>query len=260
MLPDWVSNETISLLAQGLILTIWMTAITSILSLAIGVGVGIMRLSNGRFRNSLAAIYIEVFRNVPALVLILFWAFAFPNLFPLDLRRSIFFQNEIIYRLELLTGISVPYYALAAGLALTLNTSAYIAELFRAGVGTIPQQYVDGYRTFGATKQVVLKQIIIPQGLLAASPAITTRLIHHMKNTTLAAVVSTPEFFHSIQSAITRSFRAVEFLTLAALVFLALSTAYSYLLKWLEKRLMNQYRPEIKEEGANLSLQGLLVE
>jgi polar amino acid transport system permease protein len=233
-----------------------MTAITSILSLAIGVGVGIMRLSNGRIRSLLASIYIEVHRNVPALVLIIFWAFAFPNLFPLELRRNIFFQNEIIYGLELLTGISVPYYAFAAGLALTLNTSAYIAELFRAGVGTIPQQHVDAYRTFGATKRMVLKQIIIPQGLIAASPAITTRLIHHMKNTTLAALVSTPEFFHSIQAAITRSFQAVEFLTLAALVFLALSTAYSYLLKWFEKRLMT----EAHKEGANLHLQRLLVE
>ena len=187
MYPDWISNETIILLLEGLKVTLWMTVITSILSLIFGVGFGLMRLSTGRIRRLVAGIYIEINRNVPALVLVIFWAFAFPNLFPLEMRRNIFFDNELTFFLERLTGLSVPYYAMAAGFALTLNTSAYIAELFRAGVRTIPRQYIDAFRTFGATNQVVIKQILVPQGVLAAFPAITTRLIHHMKNTTLAA-------------------------------------------------------------------------
>lgn len=260
MLPGWLSNETILLLAQGLIITIWLTTITSILAISIGVMVGILKLSNRKIDRSLATIFIEVHRNVPVLILIIFWAFAFPNLFPAELRRYLFFQNGILLWFEWFTSLSVPYYAIAAGLALTLNASAYIAELFRAGVGTIPRQHIDAYRTFGATMQVVLRQIIIPQGLIAVLPAITTRLIHHMKNTTLAALVSTPEFFHSIQAAITRSFRAVEFLMLAALIFLILSTAYSYILKRLERSLMRRYRPGVNDKGVNLNPKALLVE
>lgn len=260
MFPGWLSYETISLLAQGLILTILLTAITSILAISIGVMVGLFKLSNGNIRRSFATIYIEVHRNVPVLILIIFWAFAFPNLFPLELRRYLFFHNGVVLWLESLTGLSVPYYALAAGLALTLNTSAYIAELFRAGVGTIPRQHIDAYRTFGATMAIVLKEIIIPQGLIAVSPAITTRLIHHMKNTTLAALVSTPEFFHSIQAAITRSFRAVEFLMLAALIFIILSSTYSFLLKWLERSLISRYRPVVNDEAVNPNLTMMFIE
>ena len=254
MYLDWITNETIILLLQGLKVTLWMTLTTSILALALGVGLGLMRLSSRRVLHWLAGIFIEIHRNVPALVLIIFWAFVFPNLFPQEIRRNIFFDNELVKSLEHFTGLSVPYYTIAAGLALTLNTSAYIAELFRAGVGTLPRQYLDAFRTFGATKYLILKQLLIPQGLLAAFPAITTRLIHHLKNTTLAAMVSTPEFFHSIQAAITQSFRAVEFLTLAALVFLSLSIVYSWILKWVEERFKSRYGlGEMGGEKTNLN-------
>jgi len=231
---EWLSPETIKLLLEGLYLTIWLTAVTSVLSLVLGVVVGSFRLSKNRILRWSAAAYIEIHRNIPALVLIIFWAFAVPQLFPADLRRVIFFDNPLIFQIETVTGLSVPYYTLAAGIALTLNTSAYLAELYRAGVGTISQNIVDAARTLGASNWILMSRILIPRGLGAAFPAISTRLIHHMKNTTLAALVATPEFFHSTQTAISRSFRAVEYLLLAAAVYLVLSSLYAKLLRWIE--------------------------
>ena len=73
--------------------------------------------------------------------------------------------------------------------------------------------------------------------MLFRSPAISTRLIHHLKNTALAAFVATPEFFHSTQTAITRTFLALEFLLLAAIVYLLLAFSLSGLLRWVEGRL-----------------------
>ncbi|MCI0394550.1 MAG: ABC transporter permease subunit [Chloroflexi bacterium] len=237
MIFDWLAAETAALLWRGLLLTVGLTAVTSLLALAAGVAAGTARLSRRRWLRWLAAAYVEVHRNVPALVLIVFWAFALPNVFPAGVRRTLFFDNGIVYGLQQITGFSVPYYVLAAGLALTLNTSAYLAELFRAGVGTIAQEHLDAARSLGASQGAVFWQIVLPQGLRAVFPAVATRLIHNMKNTALAAFVSTPEFFHSAQTAITRSFRAVELLLLAAGVYLALSFLFSSLLGWLEGRL-----------------------
>jgi len=234
---DWLTSETIQLLWQGIILTLGLTLLTSIFSLLIGIIIGTLRLSGSRFLRGVAAIYVIIHRNSPALVLIIFWAFAFPNLFPLEQRQFFFFNNPLMEGISQLTGLSLPYYALAATLALTLNTSAYIAELFRAGVGTIAQEHLDAARSLGASPRALFWLFVLPQGVRAAFPAISTRLIHNMKNTALAAFVSVPEFFHSTQTAITRTFRAFEFLLLAAGVYLALSFLFAALLRWMDRRL-----------------------
>ncbi|MFZ0548422.1 MAG: amino acid ABC transporter permease [Candidatus Promineifilaceae bacterium] len=246
---SWLTKETVALLWQGIILTLVLTAVTSVAALIIGVGTGVARLSGKGFWRRAAVIHIELHRNIPALVLIIFWAFALPNLFPPALRQTIFFDNFFVNALSDLTGLSVPYYALAAAFGLTLNTSAYLAELFRAGVGTIPREHIDAARSLGASPVVTLRNILIPEGIRASFPAMSTRLIHNMKNTALAAFVSVPEFFHGIETAITRSFRAVEFLLLAAGIYLLLSYGYSLLLTAVEQRMTRRqvsavFKPE----------------
>jgi ABC-type amino acid transport system permease subunit len=161
-----------------------------------------------------------------------------PNLFAVEYRQLLFFENMVSNWAEGLSGLSLPYYALAVIIALTLNTSAYLAELFRAGVGTIAQQIVDAARSLGATEGIVYRQILLPQGVRAAYPAIATRLIHNMKNTALASIVAVPEFFHATQTAITRTFFALQFLLLAALMYLLLSASFSALLRLIERRLV----------------------
>jgi len=236
MTPNWLTPDLLNLLLQGLLLTVVLTAVTAALALILGVAAGTMRISANRFAGALAVLHVETHRNLPALVLMIIWAFALPNLFPTELRRPIFFDNAFLNWLSSWSGLSLPYYTLAAGVALVLNTSAYLAELFRAGVGAIPQQHVDAARTLGASRLKLFWTVLLPQGLRTAFPAISTRLIHHLKNTALAAFVATPEFFHSAQTAITRTFLALEFLMLAAIVYLLLAFAFSGLLRWVEKQ------------------------
>ena len=236
MTPNWLTPDLLNLLLQGLLLTVALTAVTAALALALGVAAGTMRISGNRFAAVLAVLHVETHRNLPALVLMIIWAFALPNLFPSEMRRALFFDNAFLNWLSSWSGLSLPYYTLAAGVALVLNTSAYLAELFRAGVGAIPQQHVDAARTLGASRLKLFWTVLLPQGLRTAFPAISTRLIHHLKNTALAAFVATPEFFHSAQTAITRTFLALEFLMLAAIVYLLLAFAFSGLLRWVEKQ------------------------
>lgn len=234
------TDTTLPLIWQGIAVTLWLTLITSVASVAVGVLVGIGRLSANKLIQRLSTAYVAIHRNVPALLLIIFWAFAVPNLFTSDLRQAIFFNNGIINWIGNLTGLSIPYYAFAATLALTLNTSAYIAELFRAGVGAIAQQQLDAARSLGAPQSVVLREIVIPQGVRIAFPTIATRLIHNMKNTALASFVSVPEFFNNTQGIINKTFQASEFLLLAAVVYLVLSFLFAQLLAgiehWLQQR------------------------
>jgi len=234
---EWITPEIAHMLIKGLQLTLWLTVATSLGSLVIGVFIGVMKISGSRSFRFLSEAFIEIHRNVPALVLIIFWAFAFPNLLPLELKQRLFFENPYINGFGEWAGLSIPYYTIAAGLALTLNTSAYLAEIFRAGVTTIPRENIDTARTLGANRWAILWNILIPQGMRAAFPAISTRLIHNMKNTALAAIVATPEFFHSIQTGITRSFRAIELLTLAGFFYLLFSLGMAALLRAIDIQL-----------------------
>jgi polar amino acid transport system permease protein len=150
-MPAWLSPEIIILLVNGLLMTIALGVITSALAMVLGVGLGWMKLSASRPMRGVSTVYIEVFRNVPALVSIIFWAYALPNIFPPEVRRNMFFDNGVLNLLGDVTGLSIPYYAIAAALGLTLNTSAYVAELFRAGVGTLSREHWEAARTLGAS-------------------------------------------------------------------------------------------------------------
>ncbi|MGB1251593.1 MAG: ABC transporter permease subunit [Candidatus Promineifilaceae bacterium] len=234
------NETTIPFLRQGIQVTLWLTLITSLASLGLGVGVGIGRLSAHRPIRQLSGVYVALHRNVPSLLLIIFWAFAVPNLFSAETRQQLFFNNTFFNTISDATNLSIPYYAFAAALALTLNTAAYIAELFRAGVGAIPQQQLDAARSLGAPQSTILRKLIVPQGVRIAFPTISTRLIHNMKNTALASFVAVPDFFNSTQGVINKTFQASEFLLVAAVVYLLLSFLMARLLNNIEYRYANE--------------------
>ncbi|MBV7337039.1 ABC transporter permease subunit [Chloroflexi bacterium TSY] len=236
MYIDWLTPETTALLLQGIYITMGLTIVTSIFSLIIGILFGTLRLSRQKYWRWAAIGFIEIHRNVPALVLIIFWAFAVPNMFPPELRQALFFNNVLMDWLGAVTGLSLPYYALAALLGLTLNTSGYLAELFRAGVSAIAREHIDAAQTLGASNWHLFQTILLPNAIRIAFPAISTRLIHNMKNTALASFVAVPEFFQMTQTAVTRTFRALEFLLLAAAIYLALSIVFAQLLRGVDRR------------------------
>ncbi len=238
---DWLTPDIAAELARGAVLTIALAVITAITATAAGIAVGAARMSSRSGLRRLAAAYIEVFRNVPALIQIIFWAFAVPNLLSPDTRRTLLFDNAVMDVARDLTGIPIPYYGLAGALALTLNTSAYAAELFRAGAGSIPQSQLDAIRTLGASPFVALRTLIIPAGLRVAFPALSTRLIHNMKNTSLVSFVAVPELFHELQASIQSTFRATEFLMLGAVIYLILTAGMGAGLAFIE-RLLNRNR------------------
>lgn len=80
--------DTLNLLIKGLWLTLWLTLITSVLSLGMGVCIGILRIWGRRWASLPAAVFVETFRNIPALVLIIFLAFAVPNAFSAEMRAA----------------------------------------------------------------------------------------------------------------------------------------------------------------------------
>ena len=128
-MPEWLTAELSGEIARGVVVTVALTLITSVLSFAVGVLAAIGRRSSHVWTRRISAGFVEIFRNVPALILLIFFAFAVPNVFPADLRRTLFFDNVVVDALGMITTLPLPYYAIAAIVALTANTGAHLAEV-----------------------------------------------------------------------------------------------------------------------------------
>ena len=227
---DWLTPGIQSQVLDGLVVTLWLTAITSVAAIIVGYRAGLALLGDNRLGHVVAATFVQIFRNVPALILVIFFGFAVPNVVPLDARQTLFFDNDVVDLVGSLTGVPIPYYAMAATFALTLNTGAHLAEIFRSGFSSVPQSRIDVARSLGASHADALRSVVAPIGIRIAFPAVSNRLIHNLKNTSLASFLAVPELFQVVQSSISRTFRATDILVFAALLYLALAFALSILL------------------------------
>jgi ABC-type amino acid transport system permease subunit len=169
---------------------------------------------------------IEVFRNVPALVQMFFVSFALPLLLPRDLRVSLLFDNQPVGWLQSETGVHAFYFG-ALLIVLSTNTAAYLADIFRAGIESVESGQIAAGLSTGLSQRRVMRSIVLPQALAVSMPALSTRLVHNMKNTALAVFIPVPDLFSALQTATSKSFRGLEFLIAGALIYLVLAWGMS---------------------------------
>jgi len=232
---DFFSGLLTGDILLGAAVTVVVTILTSITSFALGAAAALGRRSDRPVRRRLAGAFVETFRNVPALILLIFFAFAIPNVFPQDLRRTIFFDNSFIDGLGTVTFLTIPYYAIAAIVALSANTGAHLAEVIGAGIDTIPSQRIEAARSLGASRRSLYRTVILPDAVRVSFPGITNRLVHNLKNTALVGFVAVPDLFQELQATITRTFQATRTLLLAAVLYLILAAVLEFVLGRFER-------------------------
>jgi len=162
--------------------------------------------------------YVLLFRNLPIVPLLLFLTFALPGIW----RQA--FGHALPRGYE--------FYFLIMGLA--LNAGAYIVEILRAGVEAVPREQVETARTLGLSPQTIRRRVIFPQAVRIVAPALTSRYIHVMKNSSLALVVPlSPGMMEMVGQAgriAGQTFSWAEPLIFAAAGYLCLSLILSRLL------------------------------
>lgn len=236
-MPDWLTGELSADILGGVALTIGLTLLTSCTSFAVGLAAAIGRRSRRLWARRVAGTFVEIFRNVPALILLIFFAFAVPNVFPAELRKTLFFDNPIVDLIGTITTLPLPYYGIAAVVALTVNTGAHLAEVLRSGLDAVPQERIDAARSLGASARSAYFTVTIPDGVRISFGGVINRLVHNLKNTALVSFVAVPDAFSRIQGAITKTFEATELLVFAAVLYLALATLLEFGLRRIEAAL-----------------------
>jgi polar amino acid transport system permease protein len=226
-----VSEPYLGWLLSGVGMTVVISVLSGGLAMLLAVAVTTARISDRPFPRWFARIYICIFRNLPPVPLLLFLVFALPGLY-----RG-------------LLGVAFPrgmeFGLLIAGLS--LNTSAYLAEILRGGVRGVPLQHWDAARVCGLSRSKTLLLAIYPQALRITLPALGTRLIHNMKNSSIALVLPLAPIYMDVTSQAGRiagqTFAWAEPLIFAAGVYLILTLILSNLINRLARRSQLKVEP-----------------
>ncbi len=219
MLDFNIILESLPSLIVGAGVTLQLTAIAIILGMISGSLIGIARLSSSRIVSLLARAYVDFFRGTPLLVQIFMIYFGLPAVargFGLRLTLSQF---------------------VAAILALSLNSAAYIAEIVRAGIQSIELGQREASESLGLGPVQTMRYVIFPQAFRRMIPPLGNEFISMLKDTSLVAVIGFEELFRRGQIIVASNYRAFEIYASVALVYLVLtllsSQAFSLLERWL---------------------------
>lgn len=206
-------------LLVGALVTLQLTAAATALGLIGGTALGIARLSSIKILRLLARVYVDFFRGTPLLVQLFIIYFGIPALF-----KS--------------AGIDFRFNQWGAAIVgLSLNASAYLAEIVRAGIQSIDIGQKEASQSLGLGTFQTMRYVILPQALRRMIPPLGNEFIILLKDTSLVAFIGYQEMFRQGQLIVAKNFRAFEIYITVALIYLALTILSSQVFSWLERRM-----------------------
>ena len=205
--------DNLPLLLKGAAVTLEITALSVGIGLLIGMVVGIARLSNFKAIRWLAGIYVDFIRGTPLLVQIFLVYFALPKI--LGIRIDPFF---------------------AAVAACSINSGAYVAEIFRSGIQSIDKGQFEASRALGLNWFQSMKFVIMPQAFKRIIPPLGNEFIAMLKDSSLVSVIGFEELTRTGQMIISRTYAVFEVWMVVAILYLIMTLCISRLVAVLEKR------------------------
>lgn len=209
---------------HGLLLTLELTAIAMVAGVALGVLVAVARMSPNKLLSGAGAFYVWLFRGTPVLVQLLFWSFI-SALYPtIELGPISADANVLI----------TPFMAAILGLA--LNEAAYMAEIVRAGIVSVPEGQSEAASALGMSRSQQLRRIVLPQAMRVIVPPTGNETISMLKTTSLVSVIASSDLLYSAQLIYSQSFQQIPLLIVVCIWYLAITTLLSLGQAMLERR------------------------
>jgi polar amino acid transport system permease protein len=211
---DWsVVWRNADALVEGTELTILLAVTTMAIAIPGGILLALMRLSGVRALSSTSACFVELFRNLP-LILVIYTAY---------------------YVLPVATGLSFSPITTAI-VALSLNVSAYNGETFRAGIASIRQGQSEAAYALGMTRWQTTREIVLPQAVRRVLPVLASTWVSLFKDTSLVSVISVGELAYTSMRIRAQTYRVLEMLTAMAAIYWLLGYPQAKLVDWINRR------------------------
>lgn len=209
-----------SQLLTGLGTTLSLTLISFAIAMVIGIIFGMMAVAPNKVLRTISAIFVDVVRGIPLMIVAAFIFWGIPNL------------------IESMTGHQSPINDfLAATIALSLNAGAYIAEIVRGGIEAVPKGQMEASRSLGISYGKTMKKVILPQAVRLMLPNFINQFVISLKDTTIVSAIGLVELFQTGKIIIARNYQSFRMYAILAIIYLVMITLLTRLAKRLEKRL-----------------------
>ena len=198
---------------EGMRFTLMLTALATVGGIIFGTLIALMRLSGNKVVGTIAALYVDLIRSLP-LVLVIFW-----------------FYFLVPYVGQWVTGASrpLPVGAFTSSLVtFIMFEAAYFSEIMRAGIQSISKGQPAAAQALGLTYSQTMRYVVLPQAFRNMLPVLFTQMIVMFQDTSLVYVVSITDFLGAATNVAQRDGRLVEMYIFAALVYFAISSAASF--------------------------------
>jgi len=211
---DWsVIGAHRDALAAATGMTVLLTVTTMAIAVPCGIVVASIRLYAWTPLRAIATAYVELFRNLP-LILLVYWAF---------------------YVLPIATDVGLSPFATGLA-ALALNVTAYNAETFRAGIGSIRRGQLEAAMALGMSRTQAVRRIVLPQAVRRILPVLASTWVSLFKDTSLVSVIAVPELAYVAMQIRAQTFRVLEMLTAMAAIYWLLGYPQAKLVDWIQRR------------------------
>ncbi|MHC5267929.1 amino acid ABC transporter substrate-binding protein/permease [Enterococcus sp. LJL98] len=208
-----ILKNNYQVLLVGLGKTILLTLVSFALALVVGIIFGLMSVSPIKALRFVSSVYVDVIRGIPMMVLALF----------------------IYFGLSDAIGITIPDFT-AGVITLTLNASAYIAEIVRGGINAVPVGQMEAARSLGLSYMRTMQKIVLPQAIRIMVPSFVNQFVISLKDTTIISVIGIVELLQTGKIIVARTMQTTYVYLIIAIMYLIVITALTKLAKVLEKR------------------------
>ncbi len=207
--PYW---EIIKFVPDGVLVTFQVTTMAILLALVFGLIAGLGRISQNRFINGLASLYVEVIRGIPLLVQLFYLYFALGRLVKMPPLTS-------------------------AILAMAICYGAYMAEIFKAGINSVSNGQMEAARSLGMSRFQSMYHVILPQAVRTILPPIGNEFVALLKDSSLVSILAVSDLLRRGREYASESFAYFETYTMVALVYLIITLFLSKLISIMEDRI-----------------------
>ena len=214
----WPGTEqgwtNLKFLLGGVWWTIALSVTAMVLSIALGLAIALPGISDKRFPRAVNRVYVEIFRSIPMLVMVL-WVY---------------------YGLPVVLGLKLGVFV-AGVVALALCDSAFEAEIFRAGIQSIERGQVEASKSLGLSYFQTMRHVILPQAIRRVLPPLGNQFVYMLKMSSLVSVIGLLELTRRANELTVTEYRPLEIYTVLVLEYLVLILIVSHFVRRLEKRM-----------------------
>ena len=197
-------------LLHGLLFNVLVFLCAAALALGVGLGAALLRVNRHVLPRCFGTLHVELFRNAPDYIMLVWVHFVLPLLIAMVIRRRVEFH---------------PF--ASAVIALGFVYSGYFAETFRAGIEAIPRGNIDAGRAFGMPERTIMRRITLPQVVRRMLPEALNQFVSLFKATTIVSLIAVPDLMYNVSMVTQQEMRPLPLYTGAALVYFLIIFAFA---------------------------------